>query len=58
MEDFICPECDCFIGTNAYTKEGVVYCCKPCATVSECECGCCERVDTEQVKEEDTSEEG
>ncbi len=38
----ICPACGCFSGSDAYEREGVVYCCEPCALNDECECGCCE----------------
>jgi len=37
----ICPVCGCAIGSEAYKKEGVAYCCEPCATNRGCECGCC-----------------
>ena len=41
-EQQTCPECGCDIDADAYEKEGVVYCCEPCATDCECECGCIE----------------
>ncbi len=44
----VCPECGCHIGAGSYEKEGVVYCCQPCATGEECECGCCQEEDTEE----------
>ncbi len=37
----ICPVCGCVVGSDAYNKDGVTYCCEPCATQNECECGCC-----------------
>ncbi|MBI2870021.1 MAG: metallothionein [Chloroflexi bacterium] len=43
MAEQICPACGCVVSPgDAYEKEGVVYCCKPCAETSQCECGCCE----------------
>jgi len=42
----ICPVCGCAIGSNAYEKEGVTYCCEPCATNGVCECGCCTETKT------------
>ena len=47
MVEQICPACGCAIGDNAYEKEGVVYCCEPCASGGQCECGCC------SIKEEE-----
>ncbi len=41
----LCPECGCYIGTDAYEKDGVLYCCQPCATGEQCECGCFEIVE-------------
>ena len=38
----ICPACGCHIGTDAYEKENVFYCCHACAMGGQCECGCCE----------------
>ena len=48
MAEQLCPECGCHIGVDAYEQGGVLYCCKPCATGGECECGCCEIEDTEE----------
>ena len=42
MVEQLCPVCDCVIADEAYKKEEVVYCCEPCATAGQCECGCCE----------------
>jgi len=42
----ICPICGCAIGSSAYEKEGVTYCCEPCATKNVCECGCCTETKT------------
>jgi hypothetical protein len=45
-----CPECGCLIGEDAFEKEGVVYCCEPCAMGEECECsGCAEEEDAEKI---------
>ena len=42
MSEQICPVCGCNIVDEGYEKEGVKYCCEPCATGnSSCECGCC-----------------
>ncbi len=41
----VCPECGCYIGKSAYEDEGVLYCCTPCGTGSDCECGCCQEVE-------------
>jgi hypothetical protein len=46
----ICPACGCAITDESYEKGGVLYCCEPCATGAQCECGCCEVV--EEKKEE------
>ncbi len=40
MEEQICPECGCDIEADGCEREGVVYCCEPCAEGSMCECGC------------------
>ena len=45
MAEQICPVCGCTIAEEAYEKAGVTYCCEPCATGGECECGCCEIVE-------------
>ena len=50
MAEELCPVCGCMIAENAYEEDGKTYCCKPCASSSPCECGCCEAV-------EDSSEE-
>ncbi len=44
----ICPTCGCAITGEGHAKEGVLYCCKPCATGGQCECGCCEIVEEEK----------
>lgn len=41
MAEQICPVCGCTVGEEGYEKDGVVYCCEPCATGGQCECGCC-----------------
>jgi hypothetical protein len=38
----VCPVCGCPIGEDAYEENGLLYCCEPCATQGQCECGCCE----------------
>ena len=40
-EEQICPSCGCVSNADAYEKDGVVYCCEPCAENDQCECGCC-----------------
>ena len=47
MVEQLCPACGCAIGDNAYEKEEVLYCCEPCASGGQCECGCC------SIKEEE-----
>jgi len=39
----ICPACGCTIVGGGHEKDGVKYCCEPCAggSSSPCECGCC-----------------
>lgn len=36
----LCPVCHCLIRDIYIIKDGVAYCCKPCATGGICECGC------------------
>jgi len=48
MVEEICPACGCTIAVDAYEKEGVKYCCEPCATSGQCECGCCKIVEEKQ----------
>jgi hypothetical protein len=40
MAEPVCPECGCGIKDEAFEKGGVLYCCEPCATSCDCECGC------------------
>ncbi|RJQ40706.1 MAG: metallothionein [Dehalococcoidia bacterium] len=42
MVEQLCPVCGCQIGEDAYEEGGTLYCCVPCATEGQCECGCCE----------------
>ena len=42
MAEQICLTCGCVIEEDGYVKEGVAYCCEPCAEGGQCECGCCE----------------
>ncbi len=51
MTELLCPVCGCSIAGGGYEKEGAAYCCKPCATGTACECGCC------SVEEEPSGEE-
>ncbi|MFC2057228.1 hypothetical protein ACFLTO_06690 [Chloroflexota bacterium] len=45
MTEQICPVCGCSINDDVYEKDGVKYCCEPCATGgSQCDCGCCTSV--------------
>ncbi len=44
----LCPVCGCAIGDGVYEKDGVKYCCEPCASGSQCECGCCTVVEEEK----------
>ncbi len=48
MAEQICPACGCAITGEGHAKEGVLYCCKPCATSGQCECGCCGIVEEEK----------
>ncbi len=41
MAEQICPACGCYISGEGHEKDGVVYCCEPCATGDACGCGCC-----------------
>jgi hypothetical protein len=45
MTEQICPACGCSVVGAGYEKEGVKYCCEPCAGSSPCSCGCCHVVD-------------
>ncbi|MDD4858591.1 MAG: hypothetical protein PHR56_00060 [Dehalococcoidales bacterium] len=47
MAEQICPTCGCSVGADSYVKQGVKYCCKPCAASSQCQCGCCEAIKPE-----------
>jgi hypothetical protein len=48
MMEQLCPVCGCAIVDEGYEKEGVLYCCEPCASGGPCECGCCEVVEEEE----------
>ena len=41
MTKQICPVCGCEISGGGYEKDGISYCCEPCAEGGRCECGCC-----------------
>jgi len=45
MKEQLCTVFGCTIVGAGYEKEGVKYCCEPCAASSgPCECGCCHPV--------------
>jgi hypothetical protein len=47
----LCPVCGCTIAEAGHEKEGVTYCCEPCATDSTvCDCGCCHHVEEAEQK--------
>jgi hypothetical protein len=47
----LCPVCGCtIVPGEGYEKEGVMYCCEPCATGGQCECGCCTVVEEKKEK--------
>ncbi len=48
MAEEVCFECGCEIGEKAYESDGNIYCCEPCATASECECGCLDEYEEEE----------
>ena len=50
MAEQLCPVCGCTITPDeAYEKEGVMYCCEPCATgQGQCECDCCAIVEEQE----------
>ena len=51
MTEQLCPVCGCTIVGEGYEKDGVKYCCEPCATDGgPCDCGCCHPV--EEKKED------
>jgi hypothetical protein len=51
MVEQLCPVCGCTIVGKGYEKEGVKYCCEPCATGGgSCECGCCHPVEEDKEK--------
>jgi hypothetical protein len=51
MVEQLCPVCGCTIVKEGYEKEGVKYCCEPCATGGgSCECGCCHPVEENKEK--------
>lgn len=41
MTEQLCPVCSCVVIGTGYEKEGVTYCCEPCASGGRCVCGCC-----------------
>ena len=45
MAEEFCPECGCQIGIAAYEKNGVLYCCEPCAIHGKCKCACCTEIE-------------
>ena len=51
MVEQLCPVCGCTIVGEGYEKEGVKYCCEPCAADgTPCECGCCHPVEEEKER--------
>ena len=50
MVEQLCPVCGCTVEYDLFEKEGVTYCCEPCATGGEgqCTCGCCEAVEDKE----------
>jgi len=54
MPEQICPACGCTIVGAGHEKEGVTYCCEPCASgqSSQCQCGCCSVVEEPKKEEE------
>jgi len=51
MKEQLCPVCGCTIVGKGYEKEGVKYCCEPCATDGgPCEFGCCHPVEEKKEK--------
>jgi len=49
MVEQICPVCGCSVADEAYEKEGLKFCCEPCATTAgQCDCGCCTIVEEKQ----------
>ena len=44
----ICPVCGCTIAEGVYELGDIKYCCEPCATGGQCDCGCCEIVVDEE----------
>lgn len=51
MAEQLCPVCGCTVVDAGYEKNGVTYCCEPCAGSSSCECGCCTVVEEGGEKE-------
>ena len=54
----ICPACGCQLGESPYEKGEVLYCCQPCATGAECQCGCCEAMEKEDSQQSQPEESG
>ena len=51
MAEQICPVCGCTIIGEACEKDGVKYCCEPCATgAGQCDCGCCTVLEDQDKK--------
>jgi hypothetical protein len=50
MAEQLCPVCGCtIVPDGAYEKEGVMYCCEPCATGhGQCGCDCCTVVEEQE----------
>lgn len=52
MTEQLCPVCSCTFTGEGYEKDGIHYCCEPCAegSTSACECGCCKAVEESAEK--------
>lgn len=50
MAEQICPTCGCHIAGTDHERDGMVYCCEPCATSNPCECGCCHVAEEHEEK--------
>ena len=44
MAEEICPTCGCTVDKDRFEKEGVAYCCAPCANGEKCTCDDCEEI--------------
>jgi hypothetical protein len=52
MTEEVCAVCSCTVGEEAVEKDGVAYCCEPCAEGEPSECvTCAVAVDTPEGQE-------